>query len=186
MWISSLFNSDTTRLTPLDFRLAAAAQFRLLSAMCCISQQTINDNINGFIKQQFISARVLSPISLADEANALFEKFFATMKLFLTADITSKVIMTMFTQSRIYSAIPTEAFLIGIPESNQYERINTFYPARNNITFDNVSGVYKIEATFAKSACLLEHNRTVHCVSTIAFFKVSLEIVQSFLIKACL
>ena len=139
MWISSLFNINTARFTPLDFRLTAAAQFRLLSLICWISQQTINDNRNAFLKQQFINARVLSPISLADEANVLFEKFFTTMKLLLTADISVKIGIAILIQGRIYSAIPTEVFLLGIPESNQYERINNFYPVHSNITFDNVS-----------------------------------------------
>ena len=137
-WIASLFSSDTVRLTPLDFRLTAAAQFRLLAIFCWISQQTITDNYYEFIKGQFASARVLSPNSFSEEADALINKFYKTMEVGLTAVTATRLVTFVLTQSQLYSAINTDAFQLSVAGSNQYQTINNFYPNRDNVTFITV------------------------------------------------
>lgn len=146
-WIVSLLNSGTARLTPLDFRLTAAAQFRLLAMFCQISQQTITDNYHEFIKAPFISAQVLSLNSFSEEANALINRFYKTMELGLTAAAATQLITFALGQSQLYPAIHTDTFDLAVPGSNQFQTISNFYPNHDNVTFTAVSLLRDAEKT---------------------------------------
>ena len=142
-WIASLFNPDTAHFTPLDFRLTAALQFRLLSLVCWLSHQTITDQHDEFFKGQLITGRVLSPGSFADETDALIKKFFASMDMAVPANTATQLVMLVLSQSRIDSALDTDAFQSSVPGSNDYRRTTNFYPKYDNATFVNVSALDK-------------------------------------------
>ena len=142
-WIASLFNPGTVHFTPLDFRLTAALQFRLLSLVCWLSRQTITDQDDEFFKGQLIIGRVLSPSSFADETDALIKKFFASMQKALPANTATQLVMLVLSQSHIDSALGTDAYLSSEPGSNVYRSASNFYPKNDNATFVNVSALDK-------------------------------------------
>ncbi|CAF2816876.1 unnamed protein product, partial [Rotaria sp. Silwood2] len=124
-------------MTPLDFRVTAAAQFRLLAAACSVSLISI-DNLNKIYGQeQLVSAQVLSPASLRDQANALIGKFNAMMVEKITPTRGIEFIHFIISQDQTHSALHTNSFLTSVPDSNKFEAITNFYPKRGNVTYSS-------------------------------------------------
>jgi hypothetical protein len=138
-WIASLLDVDTIRLTPLDFRASAAAQFRLLRMICWVGSALISNEYAEFIQGQFVTDRVLQPSSFAEEADALIKKFAVAIKLAVNADRSVNIIMFVIMQSHLHPAIGTDAIQLSQPGSNVSEQIINFYPQRENATIINVS-----------------------------------------------
>ena len=144
-WIASLINADTIRLTPLDFRASAAAQFRLLRMICWIASTLISNEYAEFIQGQFVTDRVLQSTLFAEEADALIKKFSVATKLALNGDRSVNVIMFVIIQSHFHPAIGTDAIQLSEAGSNVFEQIINFYPQHENATIINVSCLTKTQ-----------------------------------------
>ena len=138
-WIDSLFNSNTSRLTPLDFRLTAASQFRLLKAMCSITADGVNFLRKTSLGYSLISGKTMSRLTLNTQMDAVVEIFNGFVQTSLLSSRAPQLIMTTIKQSVINSAVNTDAFHLSVPGSDQYEVVNNFYPRYDNASYNNVS-----------------------------------------------
>ncbi|CAF1196487.1 unnamed protein product [Adineta steineri] len=95
-WISAA-SSDGIANNPNDWRLIAGIQFRLLSSLCKLVQTTVNDAINYFVAQSFITSNLLNEdefnaqlnetiSQLIESTNIRHKKIINTMKLFMEVD----------------------------------------------------------------------------------------------------
>ncbi|CAF2978516.1 unnamed protein product, partial [Rotaria sp. Silwood2] len=125
------------RMTPLDFRVTAAAQFRLLAMACSISMVSI-DNLNKIYgKEYLVNAKALSPVSLQDQANALIEKFNAAMKTKVTPIRGYQFLRFIISQDYTDSSLHTNTLLTSVPGSDIFKSIINFYPKRDNVTYSS-------------------------------------------------
>ena len=62
------------QMTPLDFRLTAAAVFRLLSMECSILGTTVDEVYASFLAEQLVAVQVLSQTDLQKQANRSEER----------------------------------------------------------------------------------------------------------------
>ena len=138
-WIDSLFNSDTSRLTPLDVRLIAAAQFRLLKAMCSVTTDGVNFLQKFSFGSPLVSGKTMSRESLNSQMDAAVAKFNSFVEMSLLSSRAPQLIMMAIMQARINSAVHTDAFHFSIPGTHQYEAISNFYPRYDNASYNNVS-----------------------------------------------
>jgi uncharacterized membrane protein len=138
-WIASLFSAETSRFTPLDFRLTAVAFFRLLSMQCSVQATSVDFVLTQSLAEQLVSTQVLSPKSLNIQAVTFLEKFQTQVIKAFASNRAGIIAMLMVSVSGIYSAVHTNAFQLSIPGSNQYQVINNFYPRHENASFLNVS-----------------------------------------------
>ena len=138
-WIDSLFNSKISRLSPLDFRLTAAAQFRLHKTLCSLTADGIELFRQTSLDYSFISTKVVSRHSLGAEMDAVVTKFNALIQTTALSSQGFQFLTIFIMLSRAISAVHTNAFRLSIPESDQYEIINNFYPRYDNASYDNVS-----------------------------------------------
>ena len=134
-----MFKKETAFLTPLDFRLTAAAQFRLLSTMCSLSRSSIIKAQSGFSTKQLANPRASSLTSFSDQANALIKKFYATMNMQVTGTHGAQLFMTTIDTSAFYSALYTNQFETSVPGSGVYHAVPNGYPLHDNVTFNSVS-----------------------------------------------
>jgi hypothetical protein len=134
-----LFNKETAFLTPLDFRLTAAAQFRLLSTMCSLSSNSIIKVQSGFFTEQLVNPRAASLTSFSDQANALTKKFYASLDTQLTGSHGAQLFMTTIDTSAFFSALYTNQFETSVPGSGVYHAVPNGYPLYDNVTFNSVS-----------------------------------------------
>lgn len=138
-WIASLFNENILQLTPLDFRLSAASQFRMLADMCLLSALSITTFQSGFAVEQLVSARLLSYPSFDEQVKALVNKFHALMNTRVTPQFGVEIFMRIIGTARVYSALHTNGFITSIPGSNEYSIIDAFYPLRDDANYSSVS-----------------------------------------------
>lgn len=138
-WIDSLFNLDTTRLTPLDFRLTAAAQFRLLKAMCSGTLEGVNYLLQTTLEGEIAATKSMSRLSLNSQLDAVVATYNGFVQTSLLSNRALQFIMTVIMLARINSAVHTDAFHFSMPGSDQYEAISNFYPLYDNATYNNVS-----------------------------------------------
>lgn len=138
-WINSLFNSDTSRLTPLDFRLTAAAQFRLLKAMCSSITEGVDYMQETFLGSTVDTSKIMSRVSLNAEMDVAIAQFIEMVRTGVISNRGVQFVMMIIRLARINSAVHTDAFHFGVPGSDHYEAISTFYPLYDNATYNNVS-----------------------------------------------
>lgn len=138
-WIASLFNQETSRLTPLDFRLTAAAQFRLIAAMCSNTIAAINGAIKNFHSQGLVSFHPLVSEVLLSQSVTLVNRFRSSIIEQHGEHSAFDLIMFFIRMAHIYSAVHTSAFVMSQPDSDQYQAVNNFYPLYDNVSFSNVS-----------------------------------------------
>lgn len=143
-WIRSLFNTQTTtHLSPLDFRVTAATQFRLLALMCSDQASTFDDTQNHFKLKFFITSHVLSESSFNAEIDVLMDKFLTNIESDITTDTAAKLVMLVIEQSQIRSSMHTNVFEFAVPSWNSYyPMIMTSYPLKDQNSFDNVSSFH--------------------------------------------
>ena len=135
-----MFNENTTRFTPLDFRLTAAAQFGLLSFLCHISQKDLNTLVSVNLFSEYTSARALSQKSMNDTIDALREQIQAQIASTSIGSLGYDILMLVLRQSPVNSAVNTNVFQLSIPGSKEYQIVKNFYPVREDARLKNVSG----------------------------------------------
>lgn len=134
-----MVNTETTHITPLDFRLTAAAQFRLLAAICDVTGQIVHETANEFLYGKLVNATVLSRADFIIQADVIINKFYAALDMAIKPSYSSYLVMLLFDQSSIQSAIHTDGFTSTVPGSNEYTIVSNFYPRHDNASFNNVS-----------------------------------------------
>ena len=140
-WIDSLFNSGTSFLSPLDFRLTAAAQFRLLQAIYSGAAAGVDYFRNSSLQDSLISSKTISRQSLSSQADAVIKTFNALVRTASLTNSSIEFIMMVVRNTRITSAVYTNIFHLSMPESDQYEIIHNFYPRYDNASYNNVSSL---------------------------------------------
>ena len=126
-------------MTPLDFRLTAAVIFRLVALECSTLAVTVNEVRKSFLAEQLVAPQVLSGASLTAQSTALRDKFFALLAGELASSQAGELYTVTVRQSRIYSAVHTNAFLSIAPGSDQPRVLENYYPRHENATYANVS-----------------------------------------------
>jgi len=69
-WINLLFRPDIGYFFPLDFRSSASGQFQLLASLCSFANRTIQEAVEDFFSNTFLSPQVLSIASLEYQTEA--------------------------------------------------------------------------------------------------------------------
>ena len=138
-WINSLFHADTARFTPLDFRLTAAAQFRLLSATCSLAVEGLALVTAVFRDGRFNNDKIMSRQALNNTLHGIVIKFNALIDSALLSNRAPEFIIAAIKLSGISSAVHTNTFQISVPGSNTYETVDNFYPLHENASLTNVS-----------------------------------------------
>ena len=136
-----MFNAETTRFTPLDFRLGAASQFRLLALMCSFSTAKVSDLLKNFLKGHLLSSVALSSDRFEEQASILVDKFHTAKATGISAGRSFRLIMLLIGQGRLESALRTDAVIFNIPGSSQFAYNTNFYPRHDNATFSGVSSL---------------------------------------------
>ncbi|CAF0999681.1 unnamed protein product [Adineta steineri] len=80
-WISILNQSITNGIS-IDWRNRAFSQAQLLSNLCQLANETINDAINRFLSQYFITSSVLTENEFDEQINSTFNQFFQTTTVY--------------------------------------------------------------------------------------------------------
>ncbi|UJR12163.1 hypothetical protein I4U23_016340 [Adineta vaga] len=132
-WIRSLFNAETPQMTPLDFRLTAAAQFRLLGTMCSLMEATMEGLKEVFLTKEIVTKNTLSFVSLNKEADALIDKFQVFRDMSLVPDAASQVTIKFILTSRHHPALNFNSYQQMAPSSTLYQQQDTCYPIRDDI-----------------------------------------------------
>ena len=135
----SLFNSETTRITPLDFRLTAAAQFHLLALMCSSSAIVVNAIHDEFSREKLVNANALSNASFITQVDIIIKKYYAKLELSVKPSYAAQLVMSIFDQSLTQSALHTDGFTWSVPGWDQFNVVSNFYPRHDNASFSNVS-----------------------------------------------
>lgn len=129
----------TSRFTPLDFRLTAAAQFRLLGMLCSLMKVTVEDLQAEFLTSQLVTERVISFNSLNDQAKIFIDKF-ETFKLMAFPPVdASNLVMFALRLSPLHSALHTNKFRSIAPDPYFFFESSAFYPTNDHAIFDAVS-----------------------------------------------
>ncbi len=58
-WSDAIFFENASTYLPIDIRSTLSAQYQLLSSLCELAQQTVNDALQTFETTQFISTQVI-------------------------------------------------------------------------------------------------------------------------------
>ena len=130
---------ETSRFTPLDFRLTAAAQFRLLEMLCSLMKVTMEDLQAEFLTGQLVTERAISFTSLNDQAKVSIEKF-ETFKLMTFPPVeASALVMLTIRMGPLHSALHTNKFHLVAPDPYYFFESDAFYPLNDHAIFDAVS-----------------------------------------------
>ncbi|UJR11653.1 hypothetical protein I4U23_015834 [Adineta vaga] len=70
IWINLLFNYNISYYYPLDFRSSSLGQFQILSSLCSLSKQFLNQQIQDLLSETFLTPIVLSPYLLNTESQS--------------------------------------------------------------------------------------------------------------------
>lgn len=139
---------QTSRFTPLDFRLTAAAQFRLLEMICSLMKVTVEDLQAEFLAGQLLTKQAISSMSLDDQASVLIEKFKTFKQTSFPPVDASLLVMTIIRLSPHYSALHTNKFRSVAPEPYYYFEYDAFYPLNDHAIFDDVSALQGSVSTY--------------------------------------
>jgi hypothetical protein len=142
-WIHSLFDENTTRITPLDFRRVAVVQFRTLAALCRLSIVGIENTKTGFYKEFYETTHALSRTSLLDQAAILTDKYQARLAQGIVKSLGHAIFSTIVSIFRLKSISDSNLFYKIRPGETDYEVVNNFYPSVYNPQFDNVSATHE-------------------------------------------
>ena len=66
-WNDLLFSPNISLYSLIDFRSAASGQFQLLTALCSFARQFINDTIDEFLAENFMTGQVIASLSLEEQ-----------------------------------------------------------------------------------------------------------------------
>jgi hypothetical protein len=128
-WISSLFFLNATSHNILDYRTFAFSQYRSLSLLCNISQQSVKDTHHRFSSTNLITRHVLSRIQFDEISSVLFNNL---QQNFLTNEKRTGHVISMITaQNRLISALRTNYYIESIPGSKRYITYNGAYLEQN-------------------------------------------------------
>lgn len=148
MWITSLFNVETSRFTPLDFRLTAAVQFRLLEMFCSLMKVTMEDLQSEFLAGQLVTKQAIPLTSLDDQVSVVIKKFETFKQMSFPPVDAGYVVMAISRLSPHYSALHTNKFRLVAPELNYYFESTAFYPTNDHAIFDDVSVLQECISTY--------------------------------------
>ena len=135
---------ETSRLTPLDFRLTAAAQFRLLGMLCSLIKVTMEDLQAEFLAGQLVTERAISFTSLNDQAKVFIEKF-ETFKLMTFPPVEASALVMLITRmGPLHSALHTNKIRLVTPDPYYVFESDAFYPRNDYAIFSAVSFCKKV------------------------------------------
>ena len=77
VWISILM-SITYQMIPFDWLNHGGSQFQLLSELCQLANETINDAVHRFVEQSLISSTIVNQIDLKEQMNTSLEQLFSS------------------------------------------------------------------------------------------------------------
>jgi hypothetical protein len=138
-WIASLYTAQTTKTTPLDFRLMAIPVFRLIAVQCNFFKESIDSIRDVVSSERIVSSQVLSEASFDGQVKIIREKFIGYMTAALLSTAYSDMFMIILRLSSLSSAVNTNTFQISVPGSDVYQVLNNLYPIHENVTSINVS-----------------------------------------------
>ena len=126
-------------MTPLDYRLSAATQFRLLSSMCSSMREVIERLHDAFLTQQIVTRFALSPATFEQEVEALLDKFARFRDMALPPSLSTYVAIITSRLGGSHSTWNFFTYHQMIQGSDIYLEQNTLYPRRDNVSYQGVS-----------------------------------------------
>lgn len=153
-WIQSLFDDQTARFTPLDFRATAAAQFRMLAATCKFMLSVVNETIGSFLFDQLVGTWLIPMDLFVIQAKTLIDKLYTQLEVALASSRPISFFASFLAVIGIESAMHTNAFRLLKPGTNQTQIIVNYYPLRDNASFNNVSDLSRIDDYAGNFHCL--------------------------------
>ena len=137
-WIESLFDLEYSTYSPLDFRVTAAAQFRLVAHSCAKQMKQVKEMQEYLLAKRIVTPQSLSVTSLKNQVDAFFEKLIITMLYSYGASAAHDYLSGILSIATLASGLRTNALQIIRPNSNQSMIISNFYPRYDNATFEQV------------------------------------------------
>ena len=151
IWISHLFNFNISYYYPLDFRSSSLGQFQILSSFCYLSKKFINNQIQNFLSNTFLTPIALSPYSLDIQSQA--------QSLFIRTSTTNDFLQLLqLIRDTIYS-------------NSMQTALQTSRIFRLSVIFDGLMGVNIMPTLFFDrndTICLCDTQST--CVSSLSGF----------------
>jgi hypothetical protein len=138
-WITSLYNPEVIKMTPLDFRLTASSVFRLIASQCRFFKESVSILRDVVSSERLVSSHALSEAAFNGQIKAIHDKFIAHMFAASISSNFGKLAMVGMRLGGFPSAIGTNSFLMSLPGSNKYKFLNNIYPIHENVTSINVS-----------------------------------------------
>ncbi|CAF5107027.1 unnamed protein product, partial [Rotaria sp. Silwood1] len=132
-WINILFNPNISYYYPLDFRSSASGQFQILSSFCSLSKRFVNDTIDDFLSNVFLTPVVLSSYLLDLQSQAQ-SSFIQTLTSNAFRQLLQLVRSTTFT-NQLQTALRTSSYLgfyIFPNGKTATYAIQNFYSSNNN------------------------------------------------------
>lgn len=134
-----MFNTETARFTPLDFRLTAAAQFRLLDMLCSLMKVTVEDLQAEFLTDQLVTEKAISFTSLNDQGNVIIEKFETFKQMTFPPMDANFLVMSIIRLSPFRSALHTNKFHLLAPDPYYFFEYYALYPTNDHAIYHDVS-----------------------------------------------
>ncbi|CAF4220004.1 unnamed protein product, partial [Adineta steineri] len=182
-WI--LLWERTTRNQPKsDWRIHASSKFKLLTNLCLIARKTVNDSIERFLSESFISADLVNEEEFSIQINITLTQFFQTTKYSLN----------------ILNQLTHLLMQVDQPFTGQYfgTKLNVFRDITNDkqplkINFD-LSGTHDIYTGFINCICIENPNcqssaviinQSSNCQSSAAIYDQNCSTLISGMKEAC-
>lgn len=151
IWSDALAFENASHFLPMDIRATLSAQFQLLSSLCSIAQQIVDDELNNFLAIQFITTDVIANNSLRLQVRDL-------CRVLLNKTIVYKVdVSTSSFQNSISSSLSRS--LEFIRQTSLGNRVSSAIGLSSinynstNITFYNVFSVFCANKALSTSFC---------------------------------
>ncbi|CAF1423892.1 unnamed protein product [Adineta steineri] len=154
-WIL-LLERITKRQLKSDWRSQASSQFKLLTHLCLIARKTVNDSIERFLSESFISADLVNEEEFSIQINITLTQFFQTTKYSLN-------ILNQLTHLLMQVDQPFTGQYFGTKLNVVRDITNDKQPLK--INFD-LSGTHDIYTRFINCICIENPN----CQSSAAIY----------------
>jgi hypothetical protein len=110
-WITSLYNPEVTKMTPLDFRRTAAPVFRLIETQCRYFKKSISIIRDVLSSERLTNSQALSEAAFDVQVRALREKFIDHLFAEAISSYFSKIAMAAMRLDSYPTAVATNSFL---------------------------------------------------------------------------
>jgi hypothetical protein len=132
IWIDGLFNSNMSYYYPLDFRSSGSGQFQILSSLCSLAERFINDAIENFLSDTFLTPIALSShfLDIQSQTQSSFlqtstsNDFQQLLQLIRTTTFSNQLEPFLQTASTLFFSIDNEVNITYEEKSSRFSDSN--------------------------------------------------------------